>query len=139
MLERGLVLKKDEQGIQIRMVPSNECGSCNACFLDPQNLQILRVKQNIRVQPGEYVEVEVKPTFALKSAFLLFILPLFTLVAGYYLSLALFTIRGLTAAYQGGLGGVSAVILTYLGVYLYDKHLQKSSDNTQVRIVRVVN
>jgi sigma-E factor negative regulatory protein RseC len=139
MIETGVVIKKDNKGIFVRMQPARECANCSACFLDENKSQIVQIQQNLEVKPGELVEIEVKPGFTLKSAFLLFILPILTLVAGYFLAEEWFVLPGLTSEYQGLLGGFVALIFTYVAIYFYDKHLQKLNIERQIRIVRKKN
>ncbi|HHE64485.1 MAG TPA: hypothetical protein ENL09_00500 [Bacteroidetes bacterium] len=137
-MERGIVIKNDENGIDVQMQPSTACESCSACFLNSKNLQILHLNQKISVKPGDTVEIEVKPSYALRSAFLLFFLPLLMMIVGYFIFANFVNIPGWPVSYQGALGGLLAVIATYGAIYFYDKHLQKSDKNSQVRIVRVV-
>ena len=135
MRESGVVIKNTGEYVDVRMVPNGACENCGACFLDHSKLQTLHIKQHVNANPGDPVQVEVVPTFALKSAFLLFMLPLLMLVIGYYLFQSVFYIPGINAVYQGILGGSLGIILTYVVVHYYDKKLQKSGKSKQVRIV----
>jgi sigma-E factor negative regulatory protein RseC len=139
MLEKGLVIKNNEDGIQVQMQPAGECGSCNACFHDNNKSHILLFQEKMNIKPGNIVEVEVNPRYALKSAFLLFLFPILMLFTGYYLSINLITIPELPLEYQGILGGIFLLILTYITVYLYDRYTQKSNKKKQIRIVRVIS
>ena len=139
MLERGVVIKNDESGIDIRMQPSAFCEKCNACFMDKSNFQILHLKQNLKVKAGDAVEIEVKPAFAVQSAFLIFFLPLLMFIIGYYLFNYLVNIPALSEVYQGIIGAFAALIITYVGVHYYDKHLSKTDPGKRVYIVRVIN
>ncbi len=139
MLERGIVINRSKTGIDIQMQPSGACENCNACLMDKSKLQTLHIEQQIAVNPGEIVEVEVRPEFALKSAFLIFFLPLLMLILGYYGFQNFLQIPGLNAVYRGALGSLVALILTFIGVHFYDKRLQKSDRGKQVKIVRIVS
>lgn len=138
MVERGVVLKNTGSGIDVQMEPSAACDGCNVCFMDKSKLQVLHLDQDLAVNPGEIVEVEVMPGFALKSAFLLFFLPLLMLFGGYFVFKTWLDIPGLSVEYRGALGGIIAMVLTYLGVHYYDRYLQTSQSGKRVKIVRII-
>lgn len=139
MREHGIVINNDGHRVQLRMQPSAACEGCSACFLDKEKLQVLQIRQQLPVKTGEVVEVEVTPSFALKSAFLLFFLPLLNLILGYFVFQSLFDIPGLNEVYQGIIGALIALVFTFVGIHYYDKHLQKSASGKNVRIVRTVS
>lgn len=85
MLERGVVVSNNENGVDVQMQPSASCEGCNVCFMDKSKLQTVHVNQKVSAQPGDFVEIEVSPGFAVKSAFLIFFLPLLMLLAGYFI------------------------------------------------------
>jgi len=139
MIGRGIVINNDGHQIQLRMQPSAACKGCTACFLDKDKLQVLQLQQQSPVKTGEVVEVEITPSFALKSAFLLFFLPLLMLILGYFVFQSMFDIPGLNEVYQGIIGAVIALVFTFVGIHYYDKHLQKSGSGKNVKIVRIVS
>jgi hypothetical protein len=61
------------------------------------------------------------------------------LMAGYFLFQSLNLLSGVNTVYQGIIGGLTALFLTYVGVHYYDKSLQDSGRGRQVRILRVIN
>lgn len=135
MKETGIVVGKSEGFVDIQMQPSAACESCGVCFLDKNKLQVLRVNEPLSVQPGDTVEVEVTPAFAIKSAFLLFFFPLVLLVVGYYFFSYLVDIPRLNAVHEGIIGAVVGVFLSYLILYFYDKHLQNKQPRKHVKVV----
>ncbi len=137
MIEHGIVIKKDKSGLEVRMQPSSACAHCNLCNLKDANFPVLRVDEPVECAPGDRVDVEVSPGFAIKSAFLLFFLPLVMLVVGYYLFPELVDIPGMNAMYQGIIGGILGLVLSFVGLHFYDKHLQKKGTQKQARVVRV--
>ncbi|MFZ0389989.1 MAG: SoxR reducing system RseC family protein [Calditrichia bacterium] len=139
MLEKGMVVAKKGDQIEIRMQPAASCEACNACFIDKSKMQVLHIEQNTAVEPGDVVEVEVSPGFAVQSAFLLFFLPLVMLVTGYFLFTNWLFIPGVAALYRGIIGAISGLFITYLLVHFYDRHLRKSGVGQKTRIIRVVS
>ncbi len=138
MRETGIVIKNDGNSIDVQMQPSGECGSCGACFIDKAKLQVLSVSQQFKVQPGEIVEIEVNPAFAIQSAFLIFLLPLLVMIICYYIFQANVHLPGLNDVHTGIIGALIGLILSYIGVFLYDRHLLKLKTDRSIRIIRVV-
>ena len=138
LLEQGVVVKKNGEEMEIRMQPSAACEGCGVCFVDKSKFQVLKVNQRVDARPGDLVEVEVRPGFAIRSAFLLFFIPIVMFIVGYYLFPEVTDIPGLNAVYQGIFGGIIAMAVTYTGVHFYDKYLQNTGRGKQVRVVRVI-
>ncbi len=138
MIEQGIVINKDSTGIDVQMSGDYACEGCSACFLDKDNRHILKVHTDIAVDPGERVEVEIHPGFALKSAFLLFFLPAVMMITGYYLFKLYLPLREVAGSYRGIGGALLGIIITYVGVYFYDRHLQKTPPKNRIRILRVL-
>ncbi|GAB4337034.1 MAG: hypothetical protein Kow0037_19230 [Calditrichia bacterium] len=135
MKETGIVVGKSKDFVDIQMQPSAACESCGVCFMDKNKLQVLRVREPLSVKPGDTVEVEITPAFAIKSAFLLFFFPLILLVVGYYFFSYQVDIPRLNAVHEGIVGAVVGIMLSYLILYLYDKHLQKKQPKKHVRVL----
>ena len=137
MRETGIVIKNEQGELEIRMQPGAACESCGLCHLDPNKLQVLHLQQQIEAHPGDVVELEVNPGFAIKSAILLFFLPLVALLVGYFLFLKWLPFSHLLVTYQGIIGGLLAMVLVYTAIHFYDRRLQKKIGGKPVRIIRV--
>jgi sigma-E factor negative regulatory protein RseC len=138
MREKGIVISNDGKSVNIQMQPSGECNSCGACFIDKTKLQVLSIDQRLKVQPGEIVEIEVNPSFAIQSAFLIFLLPLLIMIICYYVFQAYIHLPSLNSVHDGIIGALSGLIFSYIGVFLYDKHLLKVRPDRSIRIIRIV-
>ncbi len=137
MRERGIVVKHDESGIEVQMQQGFNCDGCSACFLDTNKRHVLHLTQDIEVNPGEQVEVEVHPGYAIKSAFLLFLLPLLMLIGGYYFFDDIFPFPGISSQYGGITGALFSFVGTYIFIFLYDRRLKNAGGGENVRIVRI--
>jgi positive regulator of sigma E activity len=136
MRERGKVIRNDAMGIDIQMESSQACDTCNACFIDKNRQQVLHLDKTISAKPGEIVEIEVHPAFAMKSALIIFLLPLLMLIGGYFLFENFVDIPGLNGLYEGIFGAFLGFSLSYLAIFIYDKHLGRSDSKERVRIIR---
>jgi sigma-E factor negative regulatory protein RseC len=72
--EEGLVIDALGEIAKIKVGRHNECSSCGACPGD--NTMVMNVRNCAGARPGQRVAFEVKETNMLKSAFIVFILPL---------------------------------------------------------------
>lgn len=138
MREHGIVINKDSQGIAIKMQNDFACGGCNLCQLDQEKGHILYFRQEFPAVPGDKVEVEIKPSFAITSAFLLFFLPLCMLIIGYFLFLNYFTFLAINSVYRGIIGAIVAFLTSYVFIYFYDRHLRKNPVRNMVKISRII-
>ncbi len=138
MKERGIVINHDKTGINVQMHQGFDCEGCSACFIDKNKRHILRIHQDIQVENGAQVEVEVHPGFAVKSALVLFLLPLLSLITGYFLFESYLNIPGIPGHYQGIAGSLLAFLVTYFFIYRYDRRLSRADRDGNVRIVRVI-
>jgi positive regulator of sigma E activity len=137
MKERGIVVRQNKTGIDVQLLQRANCDGCSACFIDPDKRHIMRIIQDIKVNPGQEVEVEVHPGYAIKSALLLFLLPLIMLIGGYYFFSQVLTIPILKGEYGGIAGALLSFTGTYVFVFMYDRRLKKGAGGEKVRIVRV--
>jgi len=138
MREYGVVIKNDSEGIAVKMQNSFSCEGCSACHISEGKDHIMLIRQESSVKPGEKVEIEIKPAFAITSALLLFFLPLVMLIVGYYLFQNFLPLSGVVLAYRGILGAFVGFIFSYIFIYLYDRHIKNSSVNKTVQILRVI-
>lgn len=137
MRERGIVVKHNKSGIDVQLLQSENCDGCTACFIDRNKQHIMRIIQDIEVTQGQEVEVEVHPGYAIKSALLLFLLPLLMLIGGYYLFSQILTIPTVGVEYSGITGALLCFTGTYVFVFMYDRRLKKGTGGEKIRIVRV--
>lgn len=138
MLERGTVLNNDGKQVELEMHSGFSCDGCSICFVDKDKRHILQIRQQLSLKPGDMVELEILPEFAVKSAFLIFFFPLLMLVLGYYLFHDFSLLPNVPAIYRGILGAVTGLIVSFIIVYFYDKMLQRKSNDSHIRIIRVI-
>jgi positive regulator of sigma E activity len=138
MIERGVVIKNDLNGIDVRMHPSSACKSCGACFVNEGEIQVLRINQILDVCEGDSVEIEVKPSFAIKSALLIFFLPLLMMLFGYFLFQNFLNFTNIFNIYKGIIGAFLGLILSFVGLYFYDRKILTKKPNNEIHILRVI-
>jgi len=138
MRESGVVVKKDAAGIAVRMQSGFSCEGCSACHIEQGKDHILLIQQEIPVQPGEKVEIEINPRFSVLAIFLIFFLPLVMLIVGYYLFQNYRPLPGVSPFYQGIAGSIIGFISSYVFTHFYDRHLKNNSSQKNIQISRII-
>ncbi|PID27320.1 MAG: hypothetical protein CR982_06110 [Candidatus Cloacimonadota bacterium] len=105
-MEKGVVQRVDERFAYITMRLEGGCKTCvnkALCFAGDKPIP-LKIENALDLNKGDIVEFDIKPAKKIISGFLLFILPIFNLIAGYYLG-----------AYYGK-SEVSGIIGSFIGI-----------------------
>lgn len=84
MIECGTVVSvlEENASARVRLSPGEHCGNCTACAAAGTDA-VLPAANPVGAQPGDRVELRVNSGFRMKSALLVFLLPLFFFWAGY--------------------------------------------------------
>ncbi len=84
MNKTGIVEKVDGHKIKVKIQRDSSCGDncamCNAC---PGKNMSVTINTDIRLSPGDIVKLETNTKYVLISAFVVYILPIILLIAGY--------------------------------------------------------
>ncbi|MDT8902280.1 SoxR reducing system RseC family protein [Anaeroselena agilis] len=80
MKQEGIVISSDGEMARVRTSRHNDCENCGAC---PGNdALVLDVRNPLGAKPGQLVMIEVQEVGFLKSAFIVYILPLIAMALG---------------------------------------------------------
>jgi len=131
MEEKGRIAKVENGVAQVEMERTSTCARCGICLQVSGNKPILYVKDSLGVSPGDEVLISLESGELLRAAFLVYILPLFGLVLGYFLGRILFGREGIGILFAGI--GFFAVLLF---LYRYDKRL-KVQKRMEAKIVHI--
>lgn len=138
MEEEGVVLKIEPTCIYVLMKEKSHCAKCGVCIKDERKRFILRLNNSVRVKVGDKVKVSLEFKYILAASFIIYIVPLFGLLLGYFLGC------GLTFLIKINYEQVIEVILSILGlivafiiIHQYDKRLFKKGKFT-AKIVKVL-
>ena len=100
-IEQGKIIRIAEGKATIQMEASSECKTCGArhacCSFGGDNARHIEIPisdnpQNL--QEGENVTIRFEPQTRIFSAFLVFIVPIILLIAGYYVGMKIFATEG---------------------------------------------
>jgi sigma-E factor negative regulatory protein RseC len=137
MTENGVV-KKVEQGLAwVIMVKGEQCGGCTACkAFGEGNFEIVAL--NTRgAKPGDFVKVETNPRQVVKYSAIVFILPVVSLIMGYFIGSSSLTRLGLSSETAGILGSLGLLLITFIGIIGYDRVIRKT-DQIKAQITQIL-
>ncbi len=121
MLQTGIIAKQNGSLAEVEITRSSACGeSCASCGLCPgQTSQVLAVN-SAGAKTGDTVIIDMEDKKVLGAAFLVYIVPVITLIAGYFISDALFHSEGLAI-----LTGFIFLAVTFIVLMRLDRRLKR--------------
>jgi positive regulator of sigma E activity len=114
-MDRGIVKRAENGFAFIEMELNASCRSCSnkgVCMAGDTPAE-LRIENHEGLKAGDIVEIEIGPQTKVFAGFLLFIVPLIFLIAGYYISFRVWGTEkaGITGAFAGLLFGMIDLML----------------------------
>ena len=132
MEEKGKVVKVENGVAQVEMERTSACARCGICLQSSRDKPILYVKDSLGARTGDEVLVSVDSKQILKTAFLIYLFPLFGLIGGYFLGRAVLGTER-TGIIFAGLGFFATLFL----LYRYDKRV-KAQKSRGAKIIQIV-
>lgn len=134
--QEGVVISAAGEMARVKTSRHNDCENCGAC---PGNAAIVLDARNpLGARPGQQVLIEVQEVGMLKSAFIVYMLPLISLFVG--------AVAGGLAADQAGsgsfwyqvAGALVALVLAIAYIRHYDRRA-RTNKNMQPVITRILS
>lgn len=115
MMDRGTVKRIDSGFAYIEMELNTSCRSCSnksVCMAGDKPAE-LKIENQIGLKKHDTIEIDLPPQAKLSAGFLLFILPLILMFAGYYIAVSISSgdKPGITGAVLGLLTGIITVVI----------------------------
>ena len=131
--ETGEVVKVFNRTVEIRVIPTENCGACgvkDSCHTAPRisTERLVTALDPFGLKIGQRVKINLEPKNLLKASFIVFVLPLLGLLLGAFAGS--FVTR--TAGYRDYLelgaviGGFAGIGISVLGLRSYNKKLEKA-------------
>jgi positive regulator of sigma E activity len=129
MTEIGTILRNDGPTVIVECRPGVSCASCKSPLCKPKN-RVFQARNSGRLElaEGDLVEVFLAPAQALRSGFVVFILPLVLFGAAYAGTAALLPSTSDDIRVLAGLGGLAA---GFIAVFLAGKKLKDLPEVTR--------
>lgn len=132
----GVVIDLCGNIAKVKVNRHGECKNCGACPGD--NAAILEVQNKIEAKLGQRVVVEIREANMLKAAFVVYILPLISILVGCIIGTLLSEkIHQSNIPFQIA-GGVVAFIISIIYIKVCDKNTG-SNEKTKPIITRVIS
>jgi len=122
-VEQGEVIAVHGETVTVRIGASKNCEKCHLCKRVSPTEMVLQARFEGDIDVGDRVVVNFRPGTVVKSALILYILPLIGLVAGYFAGQGLSSFFGLKI--NGELFSAATAIvfmlLSFIPIKLYDR------------------
>ena len=125
--EQGEVIAVHDGSATVKIQAGKSCDRCNLCEKISSTEMVVEALTHIPLKKGEKVTLSVKPGDIIKSASILYIIPLFGLIFGYYF--ARFLDKSLALGFSGelypALISIVFLFLCFIPIRLYDTKRKK--------------
>lgn len=134
MEERGRVVETLNDLARVEVVRHEACQHCKACDFGRSDRVVVEAANPIGACVGDEVVLELEGARVLGAAFVAYMVPLALMVVGICLGGALARAAGRpgSASLFGAILGLAFLVLSYGGVYLYDKRVNPSRFRAEI-------
>lgn len=141
MRKIGKVISKENNKVQLEIKRSSSCGEkCGSCSGNcDQLVKIIETEDTIDANPGEIVSLEINDSFVLKSAFLVYIFPLFMLILGVVLGSSIQNYKKIDINPElfSVIIGVLFMCISFIIIKIIDKfYFSKMSCNGEIKRIK---
>jgi len=125
--EVGEVLAVHDGSATVRVCANKNCDRCGICERVSDTQMVVEATTSLRVTAGEKVVLSVRPGTIVKSAAVLYILPLLGLIAGYYAAGIVLRMAGvdLKGELVPALCSIGVLFLCFVPIRLWDVQRRK--------------
>ncbi len=139
MREQGVVTRLiPPDAVEVAMGASEACRQCKACHRDQEgrvNIEALGVSG---VKPGDGVELEISSGGVVAAGFVVYLLPVVSLIAGYLVGAAFGGFLSRMSEETAGIAGAICLLaLSFGAIRLYDRRV-RSKGRPRARVIRII-
>lgn len=132
MLEEvGVVVLAHDKTAVVEMTKHASCAHCGVCTLGHHDKMRIEAENSIGARLNDRVKVAIPGAVILKSAFIVYIVPLIALVMGFL------TAKYFLGEMAGVVTGLLCAVGVFLGLHFYDKRL-RLQQKILVRITEII-
>lgn len=143
MEESATVVKSKKNKAEVRITRYSACSKCDkSCSLagdsHDQDEIVLEVEDSIGVTAGDQVLVEMEKGNLLFATVVVYLIPIFLMITGYFLGAWMASLFGIAAVEVAGIAGTFIfLILSFLINKIFNSYLEKNS-SFKPKIKRVI-
>lgn len=134
MREVGLVVDTQDISANVKIDRKTACGNCKGCGLgssDDKSITIQALNQ-AGAKKGDYVEVDMEAPSVVKAAFIIYTIPLLSLIVGIFISNFLFGFLGVESEIGSLAVGILFMALALMVIKLNEPKIKKSNQYNPV-------
>ena len=137
MIECGIIKRIENDRAWVTVVKGEQCEGCQACKAFGDNSAQVLVVNKLSAKPGDRVEIEIDPGQIVKHSGIVFLLPVFCLVIGYFLGTKHLVKMGLNAEPAGIIGSLGLMLIGFVLIAIYDRLVAKKQE-VSARVIRIL-
>ena len=132
MINKGVVREVDGEQIKVHLYKESACAHCSKCGDKEKMASTFEFTCSEKVEVGDLITFEIEDRSLLNIAVLVYLLPIFFMIGGYFLGEYLGFGEGLRV-----LMSFMGLILTFIIIFLFDKAKGKKIIDQKVRVVKI--
>lgn len=140
MREQGVVTRvTPPDGVEVSLEASEACGRCGACHPSTEGRVCIEAVAVPGVKAGDAVEIEISTGGVVATSFVVYLLPVFFLIAGYIFGsiLAGFFSIGISGETGGIIGAIFLFAVSFGVVRWYDRDVRRRG-TLRARVTRII-
>lgn len=139
MIQQALVISTNDKIATVKVQRHSSCKSCGACQMGSGSKTIeVKTINKIAAVVGDFVEIEVPTHKVMKASFLMYIIPILTLILGLYIGGLMGESQGINRDLASGIMGLLMMVTTFGAIRLYDRRIQDNKDYSP-EIIKIID
>ena len=131
--EIGSVISQKDGSVRVQLNRKDVCTGCKVCIFGADGYMTTVATDTLGASFGDRVKIGIQAPGQVKSAFILYILPLILFIPGYLLGARMVASFSSSNPDIGGfIGGMIFLAVTYFSIYLLGSLQQKRHPRIQV-------
>lgn len=131
MRNTGVVKEINGKEVVISVFKESSCSHCSKCGDKEKISREMKIKIEKEVSVGDFIEFEIENKNVFTAAMIVYIIPVFIMIAGYFIGEKIFEKEKLAV-----LSAFVALAISFIIVYIYDKLVVK---NKMIDLVKVIS
>ena len=132
MINKGLVKEVNGDTIKVNLYKESACAHCSGCGNDRKMGTTLEFKCNEKVEIGNVITFEIEDKSLLNIAALVYLLPIFFMIVGYYIGEHL----GFTEGKRVG-ASFMGLFLSFGLIHIFDRLKGSKIVDNKIKVVKI--
>jgi sigma-E factor negative regulatory protein RseC len=133
--EKALIVETKDEFAKVVIIRTSACDNCSTCSLGSKKKpHYVWAKNSLNAKVGQTVEIELEEAALLSATFIVYIIPLLAFLVGIFFG---FKVVGEKSELIILFTGIVAMIISFLGIHLFNNMVAEKSNRYKSSIVRV--